>query len=618
MARWYAPLPPGLTRSLPVLALCLAMAGSAAAAAPSATTPPATDAPLEAERFNLVAGPASDSLLSRAAGGPGWAAQLWTRSELVGLCERLRADRAAAGALEERVTLTLVAAAAGAAGEARIDLTCPGPRSAPSRITGRVSGAPLDASRASTLFERACGGVATPARIAAGLAALGEQARGLGYAGAEALLDSVVASAGVAQVFVTVHTGPLVRVESLELQGAASMRPGPARAIAGLRRGTLVTPSALSSARERLLSSDLFESVGTPEVAPGSSPDRARVLVPVEELRANRFEGALGLQNGGGVTGLLDLALGNIAGSGRSVGTRWRGFGKGRSEYAVRYREPALLGRPLDAALALEGDLAESLYTRTRWELRLGARPWTRARASLGVDRSGTVYTGVASGTSETWSLTGGFGWEGLAPRSNPDHGLAASIALSAGRRSERYPGFEAARRGVARAALSGSVALSAGANRALVAALHLDRVVLSGGDGFPAEELRFLGGSERLRGHADREFAGDRILAGSLEHRWIGGGESRTYLFFDAAYHGLGAPVVAGAIPAPPSLLTGPDSATPASLARTQLSNGWDFGYGAGLKTRLASGAVGVELGFAPGVSIREAKLHIHYASTW
>ena len=582
-----------------------------------------------AERFRLSAGPACDSLLARAAGGPGWRERLWTRLDLVGLCERMRADLAGRGALLGRVTLTLVPATDGSTGSARIELA--GPAATPaSRVVATIAGAPGDDARALSLFERASGGAATPARIAAGLDALREDARSIGYADAEASLDSVAADGGDTRVFVTVHTGPRVRVESFELRGAASTRPGSARSIAGLPRGALVTPAALASARERLLASDLFASVGLPEIAPGSAPDKARVVVPVEELRASRFEGALGLQNGGGVTGLLDLAIGNIAGTGRSLGARWHGYGLGRSEYAARYREPALLGRPLDAALLLEGDLAESLYTRTRWELRLGARPWTRARASLGVERSGTVYTGAASGTSETWSLTGAFGWEGLAPRSNPDHGLSASVTLSGGRRSEHDPGLDAGRRGVARALFSGAAAIPTGRSRTLVAALRLSRVALGGAGGFPAEELQFLGGSEGLRGHADRAFAGDRILAGSLEHRWIGAGESRTYLFLDAAYHGLGAPLVAGAVPVPSALVGGVGAglgagsgagfggATPSSLARTQLSNGWEFGYGAGLRTRLASGAVGIELGFAPGASIGETKLHIHYASTW
>src|SRR5438309_1815317 len=71
---------------------------------------------------------------------------------------------------------------------------------------------------------------------------------------------------------------------------------------------------------------------------------KARMVAPLVESRLSRFEGALGVQNGGGVTGLFDLALGNIGGSARSAGARWAGYGSGRSEYAARYREPSLFG----------------------------------------------------------------------------------------------------------------------------------------------------------------------------------------------------------------------------------------------------------------------------------
>ena len=54
------------------------------------------------------------------------------------------------------------------------------------------------------------------------------------------------------------------------------------------------------------------------------------------------------------------------------------------------------------------------------------------------------------------------------------------------------------------------------------------------------------------------------------------------------------------------------------ASLARTELNPGWEVGYGAGLKTRMASGVAGLELGLAPGAALRQATIHVRYASSW
>jgi hypothetical protein len=53
-------------------------------------------------------------------------------------------------------------------------------------------------------------------------------------------------------------------------------------------------------------------------------------------------------------------------------------------------------------------------------------------------------------------------------------------------------------------------------------------------------------------------------------------------------------------------------------TLARTELSDGWELGYGAGIKTPVASGVAGLELGLSPGAALREATIHVRYASRW
>ena len=225
----------------------------------------------------------------------------------------------------------------------------------------------------------------------------------------------------------------------------------------------------------------------------------------------------------------------------------------------------------------------------------------------IGVERSGAVYTGPAHGSSGSWALEGSGAYSGLLPRENPLRGFAISATTQVGRRFEETPGAPDIKRGLFRGTFGVEAARPVGARRALFAAVRAERVALGAGS-FPAEELRYVGGNEGLRGHPDRAFGGNRLLVATVEHRWLAdetGG--RTYLFFDAARHTLDGTLQAGA--ADPAV--GP-------LARTVLSNGWDFGYGAGLRTRAAAGTVGIELGMRPGAAVREAQLHIHYASTW
>ena len=101
-----------------------------------------------------------------------------------------------------------------------------------------------------------------------------------------------------------------------------------------------------------------------------------------------------------------------------------------------------------------------------------------------------------------------------------------------------------------------------------------------------------------------------------TLEHRWItdprGG---RAYFFVDGGAHALEAQLQAG-VPAGTVDASAAQAST--SLSRTELSDGWELGYGAGLQTRMASGLMGVELGLRPGAALREATIHIRYASRW
>ena len=554
-----------------------------------------------AERYRLEIAPGADSLVADSA-------STWTRAELQTIAARARDRLLVQGRIGAAVRLTLLPGLEGDSLDvARLSVER---AASPARLVPVVRGGEDLVPDGARVFLRVDGGRTDPRSILDGLLALRSEAQAKGRFGAEATLDSVVlADSATARVYVFLHPGPPVTVDSLDL-GGASMRPSVVGSIAGLTKGRVITPEVLEDARERLMASELFASVGEIEVVPGTDPGRARVTAPVVESRSSHFEGALGIQQAGGVTGLFDLALGNIGGSGRAAGARWAGYGAGRSEYAAHYREPSLLGTPLDGQIGLQAQVADSLYTETQWSLGLSGRPVRNARAGATVRHSGSAYTGAGRGTSSTWSLEGRVAWSALLPLANPVRGMSITLTGEGGRRSESYPGFPPARRGLWSGSLAWEAARSTGKNGVLYAAVRAEGVSL-GGEAVPAEELRFLGGSEGLRGHRDREFAGDRILATTLEHRWLTGPRGgRVFLFVDGARHELTAPVEAGSARGIPDL--------GASLARTELSTGWDFGYGAGLRSPVGAGTVGIEVGFAPGAPLRESKLHLRYTTDW
>lgn len=590
-----------------------------------------SDGEASAFRFTLRVEGVADSVIMAETGEPTALDRLWQRGEIERLAGRIRDRLALLGRYDATVQLVLEEGSGTTPGTAtlRVEKTAPGeaPQATTQAAPGAASAmapalriAPSDAGGIhdpAGVFARGAKGGVSPQAIAGGLGALRDAAVDLGRYAAIVTLDSIVPAGDSVRVHVRLATGPPVVFDSLEIPGASVTKPRSAATIAGLREGRVLTPELISEARDRLRASDLFAFVGEPRVVPGSEPGHGHVVIPVEESSSSQFEGALGVAPGEGLTGRVDLGLGNIAGTGRAAGARWVGFGNGRSLYALRYKEPSLFGRAFDASLALDADLADSLFSHTSWSVAFGGRPAPRTRAEAALEKSGTVYTGLYRGSSSTWSLHGGIGWEGLTPAPNPMHGVSVSLDAEGGRRTDAFPGFEETRRGVWRGRALLASAASLGGSRVLFGSVRAEEVRLGDGD-FPIEELRYLGGTEGLRGHRDRAFAGNRILAMTLEHRWItdprGG---RAYLFVDGGAHQLDAPLQAGA-PANALLSAEASSASSATLSRTELSDGWELGYGAGLQTRMASGLMGVELGLRPGAALREATIHIRYASRW
>ncbi|MGE5175456.1 MAG: hypothetical protein ACM3JJ_03700, partial [Hyphomicrobiales bacterium] len=392
--------------------------GALAAASPSSSSAVPGDGAY-ALRFDGV----PDSLRPLLALAPGDSARLYDAGALSALAQGLRDRLADRGFLDREVRLVLRPGPGTQPGVARLAVFAPEsqatePRATDTRATDSRPLVPVlaasgdddgivarDADALDAAFARASRGIRTVDAIAAGVSAVRDALIDRGRYAAEVGVDSVTTEGGATRVHLRVVPGPRTTVESLELAGATSTRTSAATALSGLRPGSAVTPAVLADARDRLVQSGLFTTVGDPRLVPGESPGGARVVIPVEESRLSRFEGAIGVAREGGVTGQLDLALGNIGGTGRSAGIRWYGPGGGRDDYAVTYREPALFGKPIDAGLSLEAQVADSLYTHTRWSLETGARPFRGARASLAIVRSGSVYSGLARGSSATWSL---------------------------------------------------------------------------------------------------------------------------------------------------------------------------------------------------------------------
>jgi outer membrane protein insertion porin family len=109
-------------------------------------------------------------------------------------------------------------------------------------------------------------------------------------------------------------------------------------------------------------------------------------------------------------------------------------------------------------------------------------------------------------------------------------------------------------------------------------------------GDAIEIGDCYRLGGTLSLRGYRENQFPGTRIAWTNTEYRFLLGGASSFYGFFDSGYFylpdltGSGAPL----------------------LQDTR------YGYGVGIRLETSLGIIGVSLAYGQGDSFADGKIHI------
>ncbi|MCK4511632.1 BamA/TamA family outer membrane protein, partial [bacterium] len=306
---------------------------------------------------------------------------------------------------------------------------------------------------------------------------------------------------------------------------------------ARLERGESFSLSRLSRVRPRLERLTFLDAVEEPVVAVDPESGEATVGVTVTEGAASRISGVIGFSGGpdasDDITGIVDIALGNIAGTGRSASASWERIRENQTQISFSYTEPWLLGVPVDVGVAGSQSVRDTLYTTTEGDLLVTARLGDRTRLiwSLGAERY--VPGGAHGSTSKSVRTAFAAAYDGTDAPWNPTAGtrIRASIEyadkkIAAESRDESLGTFAALAEQFFRLRMRQVLAL-----RARVEAL------VSTEEEVPFHELLVLGGARSLRGYREEQFRGTRTALGSIEYRLLLGRRSRAIVFVDAGY---------------------------------------------------------------------------------
>ncbi len=453
-----------------------------------------------------------------------------------------------------------------------------------------------DSARIDAALDLAPGGWASPRAIGSAIARAVDRLVQEGYAYAEIDLAEWSTDSLGTRVGLSATLGPRVIIEDVRIEGLKATRPDVARRSMGRLVNAPFRPEAAEGARARLVQLGLFRSVRYEGLESAADWTRGRLVYKVEELRYNRLEGVIGSQGDAGTVGTANLELTNLLGTGRAIALRWDARGGGSSNLGARYTEPLVAGLPLSLAAALDQEIRDSTYTRTRWG---GRARWTLSAedgVELGFEQERVVQDRAAVQQARLENTV--FGLErvtlddALAPRRGGRVRIAATQTFTRetlrpfGSRSARSSAVEAWAEWIRPVTPSSGIAIEArGAGR-----FSSQRVL-------PLYERFPLGGASSLRGHDEEAFRVDRLALTRLEWRWYAGTpRQRVYLFWDHAW----------------------------AATRRAIEGGerWDTfhadGAGFGLRIETGAGLAGIDYGLEPGRSPLDGKIHLRLVSTF
>ena len=446
------------------------------------------------------------------------------------------------------------------------------------------------------------GGFVSPGELSRAITRAVDRAEAEGYAWAWLGVSAWDADSGRVRARLGGARGPRVTIGEVRLNGLLVTRADVAERAMGHLRERPYDPAAARAATLRLEQLGIFRRVEY--LGLGGTGDWSRAVLSwrVEEPRYTTFEGAVGVQGGGGAVGLARVELGNLLGTARSVSLSWQSRGRGLADFGVRYVEPMLFGRALRWEGALQQQVQDTSFTRFRYGARAKVALGLLDHAEAGFDEERVVQPHADVRDADAQNTTFALEHDGRDDARTPRHG--ARLRLEATqiftRQTLRAPAGQPAtlrntRGGAVQAEGEWHRAIGRGSGVALetrAADRFSTERVLGDWERFP------VGGAASLRGHDEEAFRVDRYVLARLEWRWfLGAPGQRLALFWDHAEMRTRVALAAGG-----------------DAVRQQGADG----VGVGLRLPAAGGDVDLDYGLQPGHGFLEGKIHLRLVTAF
>jgi outer membrane protein insertion porin family len=404
-----------------------------------------------------------------------------------------------------------------------------------------------------------------------------------------------------ADIYLLFDKGTESKIDKVEIVGNTSTKDYVIIRELRISPGEIYSQKKIEEFPKRLNRLRFFEPVNNPSFY-FNSKNEGILQIEVKEKNTNNFDGIIGYippnqnEDAGYITGLVNISLRNLFGTGRAAAIRWNKYDRNSQELDLKYLEPWIFSFPVNVNLNLYQKIQDTTYVQRKFEAAIDYLATEDISASVFISTESVIPTERAIPVFTVYNSSY----------------LNTGIALKIDTRDDPY------------SPVSGVLFLNtySYSNKTIngpdeyitpttVTSLNLRRITLSfyffyqiftrqvfafgvnakelRGPTFENSELFRLGGNSTLRGYREEQFLGSRIAWSNLEYRFLFTKRTFGFVFFDTGYY-LRPEEVNKNIPKAEDFL---------------------YGYGVGLNVETGIGVLAVSYALGEGDTFSDGKIH-------
>jgi outer membrane protein insertion porin family len=385
-------------------------------------------------------------------------------------------------------------------------------------------------------------------------------------------------------------SGPHLVIKEIQINGNEITKKEVILRELRIKEGDFYSYEKTLQIQSRLMKLGFFRRVEPAQVFLAKE-DKGGLLINVEEGNTSKFDGVVGYSPGTGddkgyFTGLVDISLGNLFGTGRSLLAHWQKKDKASQDMLFHYREPWVAGFPVHIGGGFQQLIQDSTYIQREYGFDI-MLPLVESfsvvadlkKASILPDSMGSYQLGLPK--SETVRASIGIRYDSRDDLLNPGRGIYYFTSVESGSKKNLGPQDIMLANNIdakvenKRVFIDIDFYLPTLRRQLLSISMH-GRQITSSEEFIPVPDQYRLGGTKSMRGYREDQFRGSSVAWTNVEYRYLLGPRSRAFIFFDAGYYNA----------------TNPQG----------VSEAFKIGYGFGFRLETGLGIMGIDYGLAYG----------------